>query len=154
MRSNTYFTISKVMFLVPLLQLSIWGCNNSEELKETTEDVVVDTTASKFIDMGEVRIIIPSPIQTAILVKDVGAPYEPTILNPNENHTGYSTNYEKALNLGVYGADLGYSTIFEHSKSSFLSLWGLFLAIMTVASKYRIVINNFCYILCVKGVTI
>jgi len=119
MRSYSYFPISKVIFLlVPLLQLSIWGCNNSEELKETTEDVVMDTTASKFINMGEVRIIIPSPIQTAILVKEVGALYEPTILNPNENHTGYSTNYEKALNLGVYGADLGYSTIYEKADVS------------------------------------
>jgi len=98
--------------------MSIWGCNNSEELKETTEEVAVDTTASKFIDMGEVRIIIPSPIQTAILVKEVGAPYEPGVLNPSENHTGYSTNYEKALNLGVYGADLGYSTIYEKADVS------------------------------------
>ncbi len=56
---------------------------------------------------------IPSPVQTAILIKESGADFDESMLNPRENADMYSTMFQKAVNLGVYGADLGYATIYE-----------------------------------------
>lgn len=35
------------------------------------------------------------------------------MLNGSDKINSYSTNYAKGLNLGIYGADLGYTTIYE-----------------------------------------
>ena len=58
---------------------------------------------------------IPSPIQTAFLIKKTGAAFDKNILNASENSTSYSTKYQKALNLGAYGCDLGYLTMYDQN---------------------------------------
>jgi hypothetical protein len=68
--------------------------------------------------VGEILKQIPSPIETSVLIKKTGGSYTKDILNPSENAQGYSSNYKKALNLGVYGADLGYINIYEKNKES------------------------------------
>jgi hypothetical protein len=40
------------------------------------------------------------------------------MLNPADNTEKYTTNYQQAFNLGVYGADLGYINIYEKTISS------------------------------------
>ncbi len=61
---------------------------------------------------------IPSPVQTAFLLKESGIAYDPTCLNSEDNVHNYSTIHSKAVNLGIYGADLGYNTIFESTEAS------------------------------------
>ena len=106
-----------LIFLISTV-LILGGCGGGEDLNEVSVDEQIDSVSSKMIELGEVRIIIPSPIQTAVLVKEVGAEFQEAVMNPADNHTGYSTNFEKAINLGVYGADLGYSAIYEKANVS------------------------------------
>lgn len=61
---------------------------------------------------------IPSPIQTAFLLKDVGTDYQSDLLNPANKSGSYTTTYDKALALGIYGADLGYATIFDQTQDA------------------------------------
>jgi hypothetical protein len=61
---------------------------------------------------------VPSPFQTAFLIKKTGAAYAKDILNPSASVNSYSTNYQKALNLGVYGADLGYVTLYDQTQDA------------------------------------
>jgi len=61
---------------------------------------------------------IPSPVQTAFLIKDVGVSFNSDYINPAENAVNYSSNFSKALNLGVYGADLGYLTIYDQTDGA------------------------------------
>jgi hypothetical protein len=61
---------------------------------------------------------IPSPFLTASLIKKSGVPFNQELLNTPDNYTNYSTNFHKALNLGVYGADLGYLTMFDKTEES------------------------------------
>lgn len=68
--------------------------------------------------VGEILKQIPSPIETSVLIKKSGGSYSKEILNPSENAQNYSSNYKRALNLGVYGADLGYINIYEKNKES------------------------------------
>ena len=106
-----------LIFLISTV-LILGGCGGGEDLNEVSVDEQIDSVSSKMIELGEVRIIIPSPIQTAVLVKEVGAEFQEAVMNPADNHTGYSTNFEKAINLGVYGADLGYSAIYGKANVS------------------------------------
>lgn len=61
---------------------------------------------------------VPSPIQTAFLLKETGASYQSDLLNKTESVSNYETSASKALNLGIYGADLGYATIFDNTEDA------------------------------------
>jgi hypothetical protein len=61
---------------------------------------------------------VPSPIQTALLIKELDIPFNEKLLNPNENISNYSKMNSKALNLGVYGADLGYVTLYDQNAKT------------------------------------
>lgn len=61
---------------------------------------------------------LPSPLETAMLIKKAGVEYNASILNPIENISRYTTNKQMALNLGVYSADLSYTSLFDQSNTS------------------------------------
>ncbi|MBA3971961.1 MAG: hypothetical protein H0X46_07415, partial [Bacteroidetes bacterium] len=45
-----------------------------------------------------------------------GATYDKIVLSSNDNVSKYTSTTSKALNLGVYGADLSYSAVFNQSQ--------------------------------------
>jgi len=47
-----------------------------------------------------------------------GAEFTPELLNNPEKSSNYTTNDNKAINLGVYGADLAYAAMFKHTQES------------------------------------
>lgn len=59
---------------------------------------------------------IPSPLEISSILKESGSKYEASILNSDQNLPKYNNNFSKALNLGVFGTDLGYTNIYEQSK--------------------------------------
>src|ERR1700704_6351344 len=59
---------------------------------------------------------IPSPLEISVLLKQSGTKYNSSILNPPENLSKYNSNFKKALNLGIYGTDLGYTNIYEQNQ--------------------------------------
>jgi hypothetical protein len=63
---------------------------------------------------------MPSPIEMAILVKHSGGTYDPNLLNPIENLDNYMTSGKKAMNLGVYSADVGYTTLYKQTQETIL----------------------------------
>ncbi len=66
--------------------------------------------------IGEILQQIPSPLEISMLLKESGKKYNSTFLNPADNISKYNSNYKKALNLGVYGTDLGYTNIYEQNQ--------------------------------------
>lgn len=87
-------------------------------------DVVSDnTTVSKISneDIEKVKKIfyaIPSTIEMASMIKQSGASYNSEVLNDINNVTNYNTARSKAINLGIYGADLSYTSIFNRNQES------------------------------------
>ena len=61
---------------------------------------------------------LPSPIETAYLIRSTGVPYSMDLANPTDNATYYSTTMQKALNFGVYGADLSYASLFNQTQET------------------------------------
>ena len=61
---------------------------------------------------------VPSPLETASIFQNAGSVYNPEITNPIQNVDNYVTNTQKAINLGVYGADLSYANIFDQTQES------------------------------------
>ncbi len=59
-----------------------------------------------------------SPTELTKVFENVGAEYTPPVLNSIENASNYLTSSKIALNLGVYGVDLGYLQLFHLSQES------------------------------------
>src|SRR6267154_5499734 len=59
---------------------------------------------------------IPSPLEISVLLKQSGTKYSASMLNTPDNTSKYNSNYKKALNLGIYGTDLGYTNIYQQNN--------------------------------------
>lgn len=59
---------------------------------------------------------IPSPLEISMILKESGKKYNVSYLNSADNRSKYNSNYKKALNLGIYGTDLGYTNIYEQNQ--------------------------------------
>jgi hypothetical protein len=80
-------------------------------------EVELDTT-DKVIKFENSLFSLPSPYQLSILIKEIGSDYNSELLNPSENLKLYTSNFKKSINLGIYGADLGYLNIYRQSPSA------------------------------------
>lgn len=60
----------------------------------------------------------PTPMETARIVQKTGASFSSEHLHSAMSASNYVTADKQAINLGVYGADLSYATIFEENAVS------------------------------------
>lgn len=97
-----------------------YSCGSTEGTGETDES---DTTGVESGGMAKktntkaqnIFYSIPSPIELAQLIRKAGAIYNKDLLNSIDNVSKYNSNSSKALNLGVYGADLSYTSVFDNN---------------------------------------
>lgn len=96
------------------------GCNgDGTNVEDQIEDsVTTDNNGEEFNKAKQVIYGIPSPIETAMLMKRAGAKYNQDYLNPLSNLGNYTTTKSMALNLGVYSTDLSFASMFDQSQSS------------------------------------
>jgi hypothetical protein len=59
---------------------------------------------------------LPSPLESAMLIKSAGARFDKSLLNPVSNNSSYVTNKSMALNLGVYTCDLSFASLYEQTQ--------------------------------------
>lgn len=113
----------KSLFIPTAFALSacVWvSCNSSPKQNGQMQPPVakIDSTHSTLLKVNNQIFSIPSPIQTALLIKKNGYAYNKEILNNTQNYSKYDTKYKKALNLGIYGADLGYISLYDQSQDA------------------------------------
>jgi hypothetical protein len=61
---------------------------------------------------------LPSPLETAMLLKSAGISYSEQVLNDLGSVDKYSTNKSKAINLGIYTTDLSFASLFDQPQTS------------------------------------
>ncbi|MBT4774977.1 MAG: hypothetical protein HOL28_03920 [Crocinitomicaceae bacterium] len=114
--------LKQIMILTVVVATVLTSCEDPEKDNiDPVAPVKIPTDIienSKQFDLNGQIFSIPSPVQTAILIKESGAEFNEAYLNPKEKADVYSTMFQKATNLGVYGADLGYATIYENTNIS------------------------------------
>jgi len=59
---------------------------------------------------------LPSPLESAMLIKSAGAKFDQALLNPVSNNSNYVTNKSMALNLGIYTCDLSFASLYEQTQ--------------------------------------
>ena len=90
------------------------GDDNGAETQVTTDNV--DTVETPKEDNKHYQI--PTPNEFFSVIKEVGGTSRPDLMNPVANSENYLDNKSKALNFGVYSADLAYASCYEISQSA------------------------------------
>ena len=119
-------TTSYYSFLLFFSLFFLASCNNTETDSTEESDDKPFVTDSEEFEKNKTTLLtidgkifsIPSPIQTAFLIKNVEEKYKKSILNNPQNQSKYNTKFRKAMNLGVYGADLGYVTLYDQTQDA------------------------------------
>ncbi|MBL7883485.1 MAG: hypothetical protein JNL69_05415 [Bacteroidia bacterium] len=88
----------------------------SETPKE--EEVVATEDAVVVEESDEVSYNLPSPLQIASIFKKSGLKYKDGITSTQKDITKYTTKLSKAINLGVYSADLSYTVLNKQSQQA------------------------------------
>lgn len=107
-----------------LLMVIACSCRNNAaregELVFPVADSFPASEAEKLSDEALADIVqnIASPVEIASILQSIEVPYSAEYLASTQHYGGLTTNYQKALMLGIYGADLGYLNMYEKTGTS------------------------------------
>lgn len=120
--NSVLFKVHTPWLLGCVLLLS--ACGGSEQPAESgdsaTQEVSIDD-ANNAIGQGLLKLdreifSLPSPVQTAILLQKNAVQYNEALVNSVSAEPRYLNRTQKALNMGVYGADLAYLSNFNNTQ--------------------------------------
>jgi archaellum component FlaC len=119
--NKKYGIRSEILLVVFLFASILLGCK-SGGTKEVRDDAVVDVpkdNAAAYEDIRQAEKIfnaLPSPLESAMLIKSAGARFDHSLLNSVGNVNNYATNKSMALNLGIYTCDLSFASLYEQTQ--------------------------------------
>ena len=119
--NKKYRVGSVIMIGVLLFTGLLIGCKsggNKAPKEDVSVDVPKDNTAV-YDDIKKAEKIfnaLPSPLESAMLIKSAGARFDNDLLNPIGNANNYATNKSMALNLGIYTCDLSFASLYEQTQ--------------------------------------
>ena len=113
---------SRTMWPLAAALVVLVACGGGESGQQDTLNVPDSAdSAAQAERMRKTRNIfynIPSPMETAALLRKAGAEYDKDILNDVKNVDRYTAASKQALNLGIYGADLSYASVNNQTQES------------------------------------
>ncbi len=61
---------------------------------------------------------IPNPLEISSIVKEVSSIYNSADLNNHSKVSSYNSQFKQAINLGIYGTDLGFANIYGRNQDA------------------------------------
>ena len=93
-------------------------CSRQQAVKDITidlADLAIDTT---YVNMArKVFYALPTPIELAVMIRNMGITYQPALLNDPSSVSNYLTYQKMALNFGTYITDITYAGLLEQSQT-------------------------------------
>ncbi len=112
--------VRKLKFAFLLIIITFFSCNQSNIKHNEDEllEVELDTATSIILKFSNTLFSLPSPHEATLFVKNNGVKFNKDLLNDIEKVSNYTTSFKKALNLGIYGTNLGYLNVYEQIPES------------------------------------
>jgi len=96
----------------------LYSCNSADKGNQVkSAKMIVEQSSEskeKVENIKRIFYTLPSPLELTILFKKEGIEYQPERMHDVEAKERYTYSVKKALNLGVYGADLSYAGLFTN----------------------------------------
>jgi hypothetical protein len=109
--------VSAISFLVIITAVIFSSCKGKS--KTADQDQVVSDSLNKTLlatEVGEVLYPLPTPFEMTKMLNDIGATYSTKNLNSPTKVEKYFKESQKAVNLGIYGADLAYVSTYQQQQ--------------------------------------
>jgi hypothetical protein len=106
-----------ISFLVIIMAVVLSSCKGKN--KSAEQDQIVSDSLNKTLlatEVGEVLYPLPTPFEMTKMLNDIGATYSTKSLNPTAGVEKYFKENQKAVNLGIYGADLAYVSTYQQQQ--------------------------------------
>lgn len=101
-----------------LIAVSLFAvsCGNDTPKEDTIETVQPAETVET--ETSDVSYSLPSPLQIASIFKKSGLKFKGGVTSQQKDPGKYTTNLSKAINLGVYSADLSYTVLNKQNQEA------------------------------------
>lgn len=113
------FALAVLAVSASTLFFSSCGNDSTTDTTDNVDSLNLDT-AKENKSVKNVFYSIPSPIELGELISRAGATYDKNLLNDIKNVSKYTTSTSQGLNLGVYGADLSITSLFDQTQESII----------------------------------
>lgn len=117
---NKKYGIGSGILVVFLIASFFISCKSGT--KPTSEEVTVTVPQDNkaiYEDIKQAEKIfnaLPSPLESAMLIKSAGAKFDEKQMNPVNNVNNYMSTKSMALNLGIYTCDLSFASLYEKTQ--------------------------------------
>lgn len=111
--------MKKILILVlPILIISITGMNSCKGKKDKTDQKTINLEEVEELskDIGESVYNLPTSASVIKMLTELEVGYIIGISNETENTKRYVTSSSRSVNLGIYGADLSYATLYNMNQ--------------------------------------
>lgn len=101
--------------------LTLFACGDSSEEVQDVKKPELNLSAEQIKDFksaAKVFDAMPTPIEMAQIIKESRVVYDVKVLNDPKKTSQYVTSIKQSLNLGVYFADLSFTSVFDHPQQS------------------------------------
>ena len=112
-----------ISFFYAVTLVTAISCNSGHNHQDI--EVISDSIQSEGaqnnqpeINITDLLEAIPSPLEFSSLILASGSKYTETYLNDINKVKSYNSDYKRAANLGVFGADLGYINLYGKTYSA------------------------------------
>lgn len=132
-------TLSVAVFLF-VFALLISSCKRAEPGPRIIAPVFstyVPETPSDTNKMREIYYGLLTPVEVCNIFDRLGLSFNDTIISPSDNCNLYMSSYKAAMNLGVYGVDMGYMKLFGINKQTV----SYFNTIKTLSERLNMPVN-------------
>lgn len=112
--------LKKILYSLILIAL-ITACKSGRDSSQTLEvdesEIAEGDLEIPEETMQDIIQSVSSPVEMAALVKDLGVQFSNKYLAPTNRVDELTTSFRQALNLGIFGADLGYLNMYSKTAN-------------------------------------
>lgn len=104
--------------IVCSLLATLSSCKHKELAVEPPDEVIKDSAKNSTVSSLDMLMAnIPQPTAVAKELSKEGVSMNNSLLNSPDKASSYSSTFQQAVNMGVYGADLGYLSCYNQTQS-------------------------------------
>jgi hypothetical protein len=101
------------------LLLGITACHHNDAPVMPAEEVIKDSAKASTVNtLGQLMSNIPSPMDISKELSKEGIQLNKSILNSPDKASSYSSTFQQATNMGIYGADMGYEVSYNQMQDA------------------------------------
>jgi hypothetical protein len=109
--------IKLITLSIATTAIALTSCteNGTDDVKKEQDTVAQNAMNS---EARKVFYSLPSPMELSSLLQKSGSRFDKSNLHDLKAVEHYNTNDARALNLGIYGADLSYTSVFDQTQET------------------------------------